>query len=83
MFDRDTNILIRLAYDIQFDIPAPVAMVTLLNVHPSRIGDLEEPDELRTEPSLEISYFQDSFGNRCARFVAPPGRLKLFNCTLI
>ncbi len=83
MFDRDTNILIRLGYDIQFDIPAPVAMVTLLNVHPSRIYNLEEPDELRTEPRLEISYFQDSFGNRCARFVAPPGRLKIFNCTLI
>jgi transglutaminase-like putative cysteine protease len=75
--------LIRLGYDLQFDIPAPVAMVALLNVHPSRTHDLEEPDELRTEPRLEISYFRDSFGNRCTRFVAPPGRLKIFNCTLI
>ena len=83
MFNSDADILIRLGYDIQFDIPAPVAMVALLNVHPSRIGDLKELDELRTEPRLEISYFLDNFGNRCARFVAPPGRLKLFNCTLI
>jgi hypothetical protein len=29
--------LIRLAYDIQFEIPAEVAMVALLNVHPSRV----------------------------------------------
>ena len=26
--------LIRLAYDIQFDMPATAAMVALLNVHP-------------------------------------------------
>jgi transglutaminase-like putative cysteine protease len=75
--------LIRLAYDIQFDIPAPVAMVALLNVHPSRFRDLEEPDELQTEPRLKITYYRDSFGNRCARFVAPPGRLRLFSSTLV
>jgi transglutaminase-like putative cysteine protease len=75
--------LIRLAYDIQFDIPAAVAMVALLNVHPSRAHDLLEPDELQTEPSLKITHYIDSFGNRCARFVAPQGQLRLFNSTLI
>ena len=75
--------LIRLAYDIQFDIPAAVAMVALLNVHPSRFHDLEEPDELQTDPRLEITNYRDSFGNRCARFVAPPGRLRIFSSTLI
>jgi transglutaminase-like putative cysteine protease len=75
--------LIRLAYDIQFNIPAPVAMVALLNVHPSRVSDLLGPDELQTEPKLEITYYIDGFGNRCARFVAPPGPLRLTNSTLI
>ncbi len=75
--------LIRLAYDIQFHIPAPVAMVALLHVHPSREHDLLEPDELQTEPRLEITHYIDSFGNRCARFVAPAGQLRLFNSTLI
>ena len=75
--------LIRLAYDIQFEIPAEVAMVTLLHVHPSRAGDLLEPDELQTEPRLEVTIYQDSFGNRCARFVAPPGHLRLSSQTLI
>ncbi|HEV2486300.1 MAG TPA: hypothetical protein VGT08_12280 [Terracidiphilus sp.] len=49
---------IRLAYDIQFDIPTTVAMVALLNVHPSRVHDLLEPDELnmsRTFPSPATS----------------------------
>jgi len=75
--------LIRLAYDIQFEIPAEVAMVALLNVHPSRTGDLLEPDELQTEPQLTVTSYLDSFGNRCARFVAPPGHLRLSNRTLI
>jgi transglutaminase-like putative cysteine protease len=75
--------LIRLAYDIQFAIYAPVAMVALLNVHPSRAHELLEPDELKTEPELEVANYIDSFGNRCARFVAPPGPLRLSNSTLI
>jgi transglutaminase-like putative cysteine protease len=75
--------LIRLGYDIQFELPAPVAMVALLNVHPSRTQDLLEPDELQTEPRLEIAHYIDSFGNRCARFVAPQGLLRLYNSTLI
>ena len=75
--------LIRLGYDIQFQIPASVAMVALLNVHPSRAHELVEPDELQTEPELAITYYIDSFGNRCARFVAPPGPLRLTNSTLI
>ena len=75
--------LIRLAYDIQFQIPAPVAMVALLNVHPSRVADLLEPDELQTEPRLAVTNYVDTFGNRCSRFVAPPGPLRLTNSTLI
>jgi transglutaminase-like putative cysteine protease len=74
---------IRLGYDIQFEIPAPVAMVALLNVHPSRVLDLVEPDEIHIEPKLKLSSYIDSFGNRCTRFVAPPGRLRLASSALI
>jgi transglutaminase-like putative cysteine protease len=75
--------LIRLAYDIQFEIPSEVAMVALLNVHPSRVHDLLEPDELQTEPKLDVTSYFDSFGNRCVRFVAPQGHLRLSSSTLI
>jgi transglutaminase-like putative cysteine protease len=77
------TMLIRLAYDIQFELPADVAMVALLHVHPSRAQDLLEPDELQTEPKLEVTSYFDSFGNRCARFVAPQGHLRLSSSTLI
>jgi len=73
----------RIGYDIQFEIPAPVAIVALLSVHPSRVGDLRAPDELRVEPAAQVESYIDSFGNRCTRFVAQPGTLRLSNSTLI
>ncbi len=75
--------LIRLGYDIRFDIPCPVPIVALLNVHPSRTADLREPDELRIKPEVKIDKYTDSFGNHCCRFLAPPGTLQLENSTLI
>jgi len=75
--------LIRLAYDLQFYIPAPVPMVTLLNVHPSRAGDLLEPDVMLIEPNVPASTYIDSFGNHCVRFVAPQGSLRLSSSTVI
>jgi transglutaminase-like putative cysteine protease len=75
--------MLRLGYDIQFQIPSPVAMIALLNVHPSRVADLRSPDELRVEPGTQIESFIDGFGNRCTRFVAQQGTLRLSNLTLL
>jgi transglutaminase-like putative cysteine protease len=75
--------ILRLGYDIQFEIPSPVAMVALLNVHPSRVADLRAPDELCVEPAAQMESYIDSLGNRCTRFVAQKGALRLSNSTLI
>jgi transglutaminase-like putative cysteine protease len=75
--------LIRLGYDIQFETPDTVPVVALLNVHPSREPDLLEPDELHIDPEIPIDPYLDSFGNRCSRFVAPAGKLRLYSSTLI
>lgn len=75
--------LIRIGYDIQFDLPAAAPMITLLHVHPSREADLIEPDLLSIEPQVDATEYIDGFGNRCTRFVAPPGILRLHNETLI
>jgi transglutaminase-like putative cysteine protease len=75
--------LIRLGFDIQFELPAPAAMIALFHVHPSRRADLREPDEPRITPAVALDEYVDSFGNVCSRFVAPPGRLQLYNSTLI
>lgn len=75
--------LIRLGFDIQFEIPSPVAMVALFHVHQSRRADLREPDEPRIVPTVPIDEYEDTFGNTCTRFVARPGNLELCHSTLI
>jgi transglutaminase-like putative cysteine protease len=74
---------IRLGYDIAFEIPREVAMVALLHVHPSRVPDLLEPDELETSDGVVKDEYVDSFGNRCTRLMAPAGELQLRTSTLI
>jgi transglutaminase-like putative cysteine protease len=75
--------LIRLGYDIGFNIPAPVTIVAMLHVHPSRQADLLEPDELKLDPAVPIAHYIDTFGNRCSRFVAPAGHIQLTGSTLV
>jgi transglutaminase-like putative cysteine protease len=75
--------LIRLGYDIRFDLPAATALVALLHVHPSREPDLREPDKLLTEPKIPVAEYIDSFGNRCSRLFAPAGELRLYGSTMI
>lgn len=75
--------IIRVGYDIQFNVPAEVPIVTLLNVHPSRERDLVELDVVRVEPQLPFESFLDSFGNRSVRVLANAGPIRFHNSTLI
>src|SRR3984885_1689874 len=75
--------ILRLGYDIQFDLPYPIAVVAMLSVHPSRAADLQAPDEVSVEPATATEDYIDSFGNRCVRFLAQSGPLRLSNSTLI
>lgn len=82
-YASNDHMLIRLGYDIEFQMMQPVAIVAMLRVHPSRAADLREPDELRIEPAVKSETFPDRFGNVCTRFLAPQGRVRLWNSTLI
>lgn len=75
--------LIRLGYDLQFEIPEPVAFVTMLHVHPSREADLLERDEMIVCPPTRCDTYIDTFGNRCTRFKAEAGMLQLKASLLI
>ncbi len=75
--------LIRLGFDVQFDIPSDVPFVGLLSVHPSRTQDLLAPEELTVEPATMVSDYLDSFGNRCTRFQALAGSVRLRSSALI
>ena len=73
--------LIRVGYDIVFELAASTPMVVLLNLHPSLLGGLESPDQILTEPVVPMEGYIDAFGNRCGRLVAPPGTFRLFSGT--
>jgi transglutaminase-like putative cysteine protease len=68
---------IHIGCELGFEFPRSTPMILTLNVHFSRVSDLELPDYLITEPSVSIQGYRDSFGNWCSRLVAPAGRLTI------
>ncbi|HYE17907.1 MAG TPA: transglutaminase family protein [Tepidisphaeraceae bacterium] len=71
--------LIRIGYDVVFDLPAPTPMILMLSVHPSRFGSLRAAEALRVEPWVPMTPYVDTFGNACGRITAQPGKLRLCN----
>lgn len=74
---------ISIGCNLTFDLPQETPIVTLLNVHYSRIEDLESPDILFTTPIVTVTGYHDLFGNWCSRFVAPEGRITIGTDTVI
>ncbi len=71
-------------FDIRFDLPARVTMVAMLDLHPSldplvrrQDGLVIESGEAAGKETIDPVPYLDAFGNRCSRFTAPPGPLRL------
>jgi transglutaminase-like putative cysteine protease len=76
-FPKEGVMRLRLGCELSYDFPKPTPMIAMLNVHHTRVADLERPDWLVTNPSVPIESYRDSFGNWCYRLVCPPGRFTL------
>ena len=74
---------IRVGYELVYECPQPTFMILMLNVHYSRVADLEAPDHIITSPKVPISGYRDSFGNWCSRIVAPAGRITVSSSTVV
>ena len=68
---------IHIGCEMAFQLPYPTPMLLLLNVHPTREADIEVKDAIVTDPAVPLEAFNDMFGNRCTRLVAPAGRFAL------
>ncbi|MGI9114217.1 MAG: transglutaminase-like domain-containing protein [Chthoniobacterales bacterium] len=68
--------LIRLGYDIAFELTHATPIIAMLYVHPLRRDDLLQPETLKVEPEVPIHTYSDSFGNICGRLVAPAGKVR-------
>ncbi len=75
--------MIRLGYELIYQLPQPVPMILNLNVHYSRAADLVRPDNILTTPWVPLVLYRDGFGNWCTRLVAPPGRLVITTDALV
>lgn len=75
--------LIRIGYDIMFEHPAPTPLVMMLYTHPSRAASLRKPEQLVLEPPVPVQEFTDGFGNHCGCVLAPTGRLRFLNDTIV
>lgn len=75
--------LIKIGFDIEFELLGPTPMILMLYVHPSRQKDLRAEEKIRVEPDVPLKNFTDLYGNRCARVLAPAGTLRLSLETLI
>jgi transglutaminase-like putative cysteine protease len=65
--------IIRIGYDIEFEVAAATPIVAMLYVHPSRQKDLRSEEKLIVDPAVPVTQYHDLFGNVCGRLVAPPG----------
>lgn len=75
--------LIRIGYDLRFELTQDVPFLALLRVHPSRQADLEEPDLPQVEPATHVAEYVDTFGNLCSRFLAKAGELRLSSSAVV
>jgi transglutaminase-like putative cysteine protease len=64
---------IHIGYDIGYEFEQPTAMIATVNVHYTRVGDLESPDTMIATPSTPHVSYRDGFGNWCNRLTAPAG----------
>ena len=91
---RDPSVQIKSEFDIQFHLPVTTPMIAMLHVHPSVEGRLLTPDHLRVEHigagtspdatmQLAVEEYLDSFGNRCSRFCAPAGAIRLSGTNIL
>ena len=74
---------IKVGCELSFDLPQTTPMIVMLNVHFSRVSDLERPDHLIAKPAVFIDGYRDSFGNWCNRLVAPAGSFSLGTDTVV
>ena len=72
---------IKIGFDIQLAIQAPMALIYLLHVHPSRQADLWAPEVVWVQPDVSAGEYLDAFGNQCGRVNAFAGVSEVRFCS--
>lgn len=76
--------LIKVGFDLVFDLPAPTPVMFLLYLHPARLSTVRQPEKFSVEPAgLKVHEFLDVFGNRCGFVHAPAGKLRFTSDAIV
>ena len=73
----------RVGCELQYHFPQATPVIMPLNIHYSRVSDLERPDHIVIRPSVPVSGYRDGFGNWCSRILAPAGTMRIATDTVI
>jgi transglutaminase-like putative cysteine protease len=68
--------IIKIGFDIEFQVAGPTPMILMLYVHPSRRPDLRTEERIVVTPGVPVTQFTDFYGNLCGRLVAPAGSVR-------
>ncbi len=75
--------LIRFGFEIDIDCTSPVPMLLALSTHPDVEGRFIGEDHVRAPANCAARTYDDRFGNRITRIVAPSGSTKLWSDCVI
>jgi transglutaminase-like putative cysteine protease len=67
---------IQIGYDLRFRVPAPTAVLLLLQVYPAKYL-FAQPERFVIDPAVALDQFLDVNGNACTRLMAQAGLLTL------
>jgi transglutaminase-like putative cysteine protease len=64
-------------FDIELELPQAIALLTVMDVHPSRHPDVATESGFQASPGAKVTTLTDCFGNVVRRISAPAGVLSL------
>lgn len=74
---------IQVDFEISFTFAESTPVVLMTYLHPSRDSTVLSPERFTIEPTVPVSRFTDSFGNRCGRAVLPSGLVIFRNHAIV
>jgi transglutaminase-like putative cysteine protease len=71
--------LIKGGYNLAYECADYTPMVLSVHIRPEETANLVEPETFTLFPETGYENYIDSFGNKCTRLIAPPGRFSIWN----
>ena len=74
---------IQVGFELVYECPQPTPMLFNVAVHYTRASDVVTGGDLLVDPPVPITTFRDSYGNWCARMVAPQGLTRVSSDAIV